>query len=197
RGERALAEERFSDAARDFQKALEAGSERADLAALVEKARDAAREREREEHFRAVLEHFGDDDRGALLAYLSCSDQLRSRLRERLERPVLDWLEEIGAVPSGAKALAAVQAVLALEQARAALDRGEAREALDAVSSHMRMLRGLGEARRCIEQAESQLAAGRRARARELLEAACAAYESARREDAKELLEAIDLGELA
>ncbi|MCP4654205.1 MAG: hypothetical protein GY856_02180 [bacterium] len=131
-----------------------------------------------------------------ILAYLSCSEELRSRLRERLERPVLDWLEEIGAVPSGAKALAAVQAVLALEGARAALDRGEAQEALDTVSSQMRMLRGLGEARRCIEQAESQLAAGRRARARELLEAACAAYEAARREDAKELLEAIDLGEL-
>ncbi len=197
-GEKALAEERFHQAAAAFQAALDAGSERADLPALIERTR--ARERRQREAARldAAVDHFASSDlKHALLHYLSLPEALRRQVRARVDRPALDWLEEAGAPKSGAKAQAAVSAVLALERATCELRAGRAGAALDELAAHQPALADVAEAGKRLRQARSQVAAGRRARAREVLESAQTAWEETRIERAQELLDELELEALA
>ena len=197
-GERALAEERFHQAAAELQAALDAGSERTDLPALIERAR--ARERQQRETARldAAVDHFASSDlKHALMHYLSLAEALRRQVRARVDRPILDWLEETAAPKARAKAQAAVSAVLALERAVGKLRAGRPGAALDELAAHQPALGGVAEARRCLRQARSQVANRRRAHARETLETAGAAWKEERIERVQELLDGLELEALA
>ncbi len=195
--EKALETERFDDAARCFQAARDAGSDRPDLPALIDEARSSARQRQEQDQVDTVVAGFSAvDPRGALLGYLSLPERLRARVRERSEAPALVWLDRLEAPASGVKAQAAVTAVLALEQAIAELRRGEAQTALDVLGPHREVLRGVEEARACLEEAGSRVEAERRQRAREALAAAQDAWDESRAGRAKGLLDDIALDAL-
>ncbi len=202
-GEKSLTEERFHQAAAQLQAALDAGSERPDLPALIERAREGERRQQEAARLDAAVGQFSSGDlKHALLHYLSLPGALRRQVRARVERPVLDWLEETGAPKSGGRALASASAVLALERAVGELRGGRPQAALDELSAHRHVLADVAEARKCLRQARSQVAAQRRAQARKILAAAQKAYEATRIERAKELLEdleieALDAGEQA
>ncbi len=195
-GEKAFAKDRFLEAAAKFQAALDAGSERTDLPALIEKARAGERRRREAERVDAAVDRFSSAElKPALLGYLALPEALRERVREL--RPgssagLLTWLEELGAPRSGAKAQAAAAAVLALERAIGELRHGRAQAALDELAAHDHVLVHVAEARDCLEEARSRVAAARRAQARETLGAARAAFEAARIERAGEQLKGLD-----
>ena len=90
-----------------------------------------------------------------------------------------------------------VSAVLALERATCDLRAGRAQAALDELSAHRETLADVEDARKCLQEAQSQVAAEREARAREILEGARKAYEKNRIGRAKELLSSIDPEDLA
>lgn len=196
--ERALGQERFHDAARHFRQAIDAGCEREDLPALAAKAERTAREREEQELFESVVDRFAGpaDAAEALAAYLSLPKDLRPRVRERVGHRALGWLEEMGAPASGSKAHAAVAAALALERADECLSRGRPQDAVDLLSTHLRFLSHVGDARRCLEAAESKLSEGRRENARRALGKARAAAEAGELDVAREHFSDVDLGEL-
>ncbi len=202
RGEEALEGERFHDAAAQFLAALDAGSLRSDLPALIERARVAERRQQETALLAAAVDRFSSSDlKPALLGYLALPEALRERLRDQVDRPILSWLDEVAVHDgrqrySGTKAQATVSAVLALERSLGELRAGRARAALDELSKHSQTLSDVGEARRCLREARSRVAAERRARACKVLEAAREAYREARIEDAKELLESFDTGDL-
>ncbi|MCP3962846.1 MAG: hypothetical protein GY719_33830 [bacterium] len=195
-GEQALAEGRFHEAAQRFQAALDEGSDRSDLPALIERSRRRERREREAARVASAVDRFAADDlRGALLGYLSLPETLRARVAGRVDHRALARLEQLGAPRGGAKAQAAVAAVLALEQAVDELRGGRARDALDALSPHRDTLAGVEEARECLGQARARVAAERRGRAHEALAAAReAATRSPKR--AKTLLEDIDLDDL-
>jgi hypothetical protein len=197
--QRALGQERFHDAARHFREAIEAGCEREDLPALAERAETTAREREEQELFERVVGRFegSADAAEALSAYLSLPKDLRPRVRGSVAHPALGWLDEMGAPASGSRANAAVAAALALEQAGESLSRGYPRDAVDLVSTHMRLLRHVEDARRCLEAAESRLSVERREDARRALGRAREAAEAGELEVARQHLSDVDVGELA
>lgn len=197
--ERDLGQKRFHDAARHFREAIEAGCEREDLPALAERAETTAREHEEQELFESVVGRFegSADTAEALSAYLSLPKDLRPRVRGRVAHPALGWLDEMGAPASGSKAHAAVAAAQALEQAGESLSRGRPRDAVDLVSTHMRLLRHVEDARRCLEAAESKLSVERREDARRDLGRAREAAEAGELEVARQHLSDVDVGELA
>ncbi len=201
-GEQALAEDRFHQAATELQAALDAGSERPDLPALIERARVGQRRQQETSRVDAAAGRFSTGDlKHALLGYLALPGALRKRVKESVDQPALGWLEEIVArdrhARSGARAQAAVSAVLALELALDELDSGRPQAALDRLSPHGDVVRDVADARKCLREAQSRIATERRARASETLQAARAAFEEARLERARELLEPVDLEDLA
>ncbi len=196
--ERAWETERFRDAAHHYQAAREAGSERQDLPALVERARERERQRRQEAEVAAVVERFaGGDERGGLLAYLALAESLRRPVRQRAGRPALAWLEEIDPPSSGARAGKAVAAVLVLDGALASLRQGDAGAALEELEPHAETLHGVGEARSCLREARSRVARERRERGRQALEVAREALQAGRLEKTREILEGLDAGELS
>ncbi len=198
--ERARSAERFAEAARHFQAALEAGSERPGLADLVAELEDrVAEERERRE-IDGVLRRFdaeGDKQRhAALLAYLTLAGEPRGRIREQLAQPALGWLEEMEAPRSGARAQAAVVAVLSLERASAALERGAAPLAAREIRPHRAALRRVTDAAGVWRRARRRMAEERRRHALEQIEAAESALEEGRITGARQVLERVPRGDL-
>ncbi len=206
RGRRALDEERFEQAARHFRRARDAGSDRPDLPDLLAQAERRGRQRREAALLSSVLERFEAGERSAaLLAYLALSRPLRARLRHRLDDPGLEWLDILsssllgkttGAPSSGPRAQAAVTAILALEQAVAALAGGDATTALDQLAPHLKTLKGLSQARIVHDQAATALATERRELALAALDAACRALDEARLDDATRRLADVEVGVL-
>lgn len=197
RGRRAMAEERFEQAARYFRQARDDGSDQPDLPDLLERAERRGRRRREAALLASALERFDDGERAdALAAYLALPAKLRPRLRRRLADPAPAWLDALGAPSSGPKAQAAVAAVLALEQASVSLAGGEAAAALERLAPHLKTLKGLGEARAVHEEASAAVAAERRKLARATLDAARQALDAARFDDAARRLAEIEPGAL-
>ncbi len=196
-GERAAAEERYRDAVHHFQAALDAGSERADLQERIERAKILERRRHEEERLAGVVDRFAaGESRCALLAYLGLPEPLRQRVRQRVDQPLIGWLEEIGPPPSGGRTKAAVAAVLALNRAAGCLDRGKAREALEELTPHREALKAFAAGRQGLREARSRVARIERNRARRGLEQAEKAFGEAGARRAAELLGRFDLGRL-
>ncbi len=245
-GEQARRAERYDDAARHFQAALDAGSERpdlpalaadlparaadlparaadlparaadlparaADLPALIAELTELAREERERSAVDDVLGRLAaagmsrsppsgvtaaDRRRDALLAYLSLAEELRSRVRSEADLPALGWLDEITPPRAGAKAQAAVTAVLTLEHAVAALERGEAEEAAGLIEPHRALLGRVARARSLGLEARRQIAADRRRRAEGTLAAAVEAFDQGRPGDARRHLAAVSRGDL-
>ena len=195
--EQALGEERFEAAARYLRQAIEAGSDRADLAARLAETERRGREREEAERVAAVVEQLdGGEGEDSLLAYLALPEPLREKVRRQRQLPALAWLEEAAAATSGSRAQAAAAAVLALGRCVVALESGDAAAAADQLAPHLKALRGVAEASRVWEQAGGVLARARRQRARATLEDARQALAAARLEEAATRLEEIEAGEL-
>ncbi|MEE8523238.1 MAG: hypothetical protein V3T72_04845 [Thermoanaerobaculia bacterium] len=168
-GDRAFEEERFDDAVRHLQAALDLGGERAGLAERIAEARDRERRRRKEARVGAVIGELekegaggGRASREGLIGYLALSADLRHRVRRQVERPALSWLDELGEPASGAKAHAEAAAVLALERAMAKLEAGDARATVDELRPHRAVLDRLGAAREVGDAARERLDAARR-----------------------------------
>ncbi len=200
--DRARVEDRLEDAVEHYQAALDAGAERPGLASVVaELAERGRRRRERaavDGAARRLAESPAAEEarRDALLAYLALAEELKARVRERLEQPALGWLEEIGAADAGSRARAAA-AVAALEHAIAALEDGRPQDAIDLLEPHRGILRKVARARSLWRQARRRTLEERRRRAAGELDAAQAALEAGRPEAARRHLDAVALGDLA
>ncbi len=208
--ESARGQDRFDDAARHFQAALDAGCERPDLPALVAELSELAREEHQRSAVEGVLRRFAEAEaasrrdakrrdakqRDALLAYLSLAEDLRSRVRGDADRPVLGWLEEIQPPRHGSRVQAAMTAVLALERAGTALERGDAEDAAGLIEPHRAILGRVAHARGLGREASRQIAERRRRRALEALALALEAFDQGRPEDARHHLAAVPRGDL-
>ncbi len=205
RGDRARREERLDDALEHFRAALDAGAERPGLPDLVAELAERARERQERAAVDDAVRRLSEsvDEAAAekrrpeaLRAYLSLAEDLKARVRERVEQPALGWLDELDAPESGARARAAA-AVAALEQARAALDGNRAQDALDLLQPHRGILRQLAVARSLWRDASRWALEERQRQQRAKLDAARAALEEGRPEDSRRLLGAVVRGDLA
>ncbi len=206
-GEQARAEGRYDDAARHFQAALDAGCEQADLPALAAEMADLDRQQREHSAVDDVLQRFNaaggarrdDARREAFLAYLSLAGDLRARARDGAggaDGRVLDWLDEIEAPRSGARAQAAATAALALERAGAALEGGRPEDAIGLVEPHRVILGRVARARDLGREARRQIAEQCRQRALESLAAAEDALGEGRRDDARRHLAITSRGDL-
>ncbi len=198
RGESALAEERFGEAARHFQAALDAGCEHEGLPERIARTLERARQSADDERVAAIVERLASAaDSAAYLAYLNLSAELRRRARQETGDTRLVLLEQ--AMPesfSGAKAQALVAAVLAFERARAALRRDEPGTALDELAPHQHALRGLDEARQLEDEARVRLAAAKRKAAGATLRTAWDAFSAGDPEAARRTLDTLALTDL-
>ncbi len=204
--EEALAEERLESAARYYQAALDVGCERPDLPALITEIEDRERrrrERQRVEAVRrqlaAVVPVAGGPGaaaaRRALLDYLALPGHLRQSAGDAgAAADVVAWLEALAAPASGARAHAAVAAVLALRHGLHRLDDDPA-EALKTLRPHREILESLDDGRRALEQSRTRLYARRRDQARAHLERARQAVDDDSPQ-ARGLLGKLDLGSL-
>ncbi len=188
--EGALAEERFHDATIQFQAALDAGSKRADLPEMIEHTRELERQRQRQGRVDAVIEKFEQGaTKAALLAYLALPRNLRDRVRQRVERPEIDWLEEIGPTSSKTRAKEAVAAVLEFKNMRQRRRSVDDPAILDALEPHQELLNGVAAARSWLRDIHSRLAEARRAKAEQMLDEARGAYQATDLERAEQLLD--------
>ncbi len=192
RGDQAFADHRYPEAARHWQQALEAGSERPDLARLVEEAEACERERQASERVASVSAGLQDAvDRDALMSFLALPEALRQRVREQHSEPVLTWLETMGAPASGVRAQTMVQAALALERAQTAFQQGELRRAIDEISPYLKELQGVTEAQQLNEQAHRKLTLAQQEQVRSGLATVRKALAEGRLEEAGFELEAV------
>jgi hypothetical protein len=173
-------------AARDFAvaigllreaRALDPASEstRAEIATRLEQAEAAARDQLARTRVSEVLALFAQDrlEQG-LLAYLGLDAAQRTEVRRTHGAAMLAWLEEMGAPPAGARAQAAVQAVLALARACAALARDDGHTAEVELAAHEKMLRQVPMSRAVQKDAADAIARSERARAGDALTRATA-----------------------
>jgi tetratricopeptide (TPR) repeat protein len=200
-GDRAFEEGRFDAAARHLQAALDLGSERPGLAERVAEARERDRRGQEEARVEAVAGQLvvvgGPASREGLIGYLGLSPSLRRRVRERVERPALDWIDALGEPASGAKAHAEVAAIQALERAEEKLGAGDARGVLAELRPHRAVLDRLDAARAVAGAAQERLDAGRRQQAVAHLASAEETFAEARHPQARRLLAKVELGVLA
>lgn len=201
-GMRARSQGRFAEAAEHLQAALDAGCDQGDLPDLIaETAHRAREEREREQVARttALLEEGRDGHgrRAALASYLALAPSLRSRVRDWAGQEILGWLEDVGAPRSGSRVHPAVDAVLALESARSALEGGDAQAALARIEPYRAILRSVKVARSLWQTAGRRLARRARSRARERLEEAAAALREGQATRSRRLLDEVSRGDLS
>ncbi|HWN70778.1 MAG TPA: hypothetical protein VNM90_24220 [Haliangium sp.] len=150
-------------------------STRAGIAARLEQAEAAARDQLAQSQVFEVAALFaGERLEEGLLAYLGLDQAQRAEVRRTHGAALLGWLEEMGAPPAGARAHAAVQAVLALARACAALARGDGHAAEAEIAAHEKMLRQVSTWRAVQKDAADAVARSERERAQDALARAAA-----------------------
>jgi hypothetical protein len=157
----------------------------------IEAAERARREAERVEHVCRLLSVA--EPRDGLLAYLDLDEPARARVRDRCPREELSSLDLVatGRATAGAK----VEAVLALQRARALAER-EPEAVLALLAPHEGVLERVPEARRVVRDVGARLRAERIERARAEVLAARAELAAFAATEALARLRAADLRDL-
>jgi hypothetical protein len=173
-------------AARDFAvavgllreaRSLDVASEetRAGIAAQLEQAEAAARDQIAQARVSEVAALFAQERlEEGLLAYLGLDGAQRAEVRRTHGTTMLAWLEDMGPPPAGARAQAAVQAVLALARACAALARDDGHEAEAEIAAHEKMLQKVPTWRAVQKEVAESITRSERARAQGALARAAA-----------------------
>jgi hypothetical protein len=146
---------------------------------------------------RVVTGLTGEERRGGLESYLELEPALRGRVREAVDSEMCGWLDQIEPPPVGARARAAVEAVIALARALELLSAGRAGEVIAALAPHMHSLGGVDDAAGALAEARARVAEEARARAGSALEEAQQAAEAGDHEAALRLVGAIDAAHLS
>jgi hypothetical protein len=197
-------------AARDFAlaagllreaRALDVTSEerRASIAARLEQVAAAAREQAAHAQVSEVVALFAQERlEEGLFAYLGLDGAQRAEVRHTHSTAMLAWLEDMGAPPAGARAKAAVQAVLALARACAALAQDDGHMAEAEIAAHEKMLQKVPAWRAVQKEAAEAITRSERARAQEGIARAAALLDTGGDSaQARALADAIDPCRLA
>ena len=156
--EQATEREEFTTAAAALRQALELGGDRPKIEQLLQHCEQQAQQQTQRAQVQRVLGALeGDDHAAALLAYLDLEPRLRRRIRDQQPRTQLGWLEQMSAPRAGARARAAVEAVLALQQAGEAMDAGDPARARALLAPHGKALEAVEQAARLQQRADQQL----------------------------------------
>jgi tetratricopeptide (TPR) repeat protein len=139
---------------------------------LLARAESEGRERKGAAAVSATLHLLAAADRSdGLVAYVALPPEARARVREAAPAPELSRLDETGVTGAGARARAAVAAVLALSRAER-LASSDPDAALDLIQQHARLLDGVRAARAAVQRADAARRARRRDEARRRFEKA-------------------------
>jgi hypothetical protein len=148
---------------------------RAEIAARLAQAEAAARDQAAQARVFEVVTLFAQDrPEQGLLTYLGLDEAQRAEVRRTHGAAMLGWLEDMGAPPSGSRAQAAVQAVLALARACAALARDDGHAAATEIAAHEKMLRQVPATRAVQKDVGQAIERSERARAQDALVRAAA-----------------------
>jgi len=190
--EAARGREEYATAVTLLRKALELGADREQEQRLA-RWEGVAQEQEQRAQTQRVLRALGGDDRpAALMAFLDLAPELRLEVRRQEALPALGWLQEMDAPRAGARARAAVDAVLALEQASAAMDAADPARAKASLAPHGKALEGVDRARRVLRRCDELQRQASQARARQALQQAHEALSTSDLPAAKTALEGIE-----
>jgi len=167
-----------------IRKAQAAGARGGRVEELATAAAEVVRRQTRERQTGVVLERLASgDEAGAWRTWARLPADLREQVAQRVQRPELGWLEELGAPAlEGRARRESVEAVVALAAAHEHAAGGRTEEALWALRQHDGTLEALGVAVALRGQLERTLAESRRGAAERQLRQAEQAYECGDRE---------------
>ena len=190
---RALLAGDLAGARRSLERAASLGGSDEDLLRRLDQAEEEARGRADADRVAAVLGGLrGPTRREAMLAYLSLPPPLRRRVREGEELALLESLDQLAPPHSAVRPEAAVDAVLAFEDAERLLAAGDPQAALARLAGHEKELRHLHQVRELTSRAEREAAQARGSHAAALLAAAEEAAGRSAPEEATRLLAACE-----
>jgi hypothetical protein len=190
RGDIAVARARLSQAISSAS-----GAAREAIEALASAIESEERARHEAEQLDRTIGRLGAGDaREGLALYAALPDALRTRVRERVPRQELGWIEQMASVRAEDRAKA--DAAVALSTARASLER-DPKAALAQIAPHEAILDRVPEARRIKREAEAALRAERLEAAREALAAARADMAAGAVNEARSRLLGVVLRELS
>ncbi|MAE71678.1 MAG: hypothetical protein CME06_14570 [Gemmatimonadetes bacterium] len=193
RADRVLEQGDARGAAALLRRALELGA-KADVRWRLAELERETRAAEEEQTVTRVRELLGGGDHAAaLLKYLSLDEKSRSALRSETGVEHLGWLEESRPLESGRKAGAAVEAVLALRDAKATAAFGEYETVSSMLAPHRRQLRHLRIAGSLLAEAADHALREDRAQALRRIEKASDAFRLGRIEEARACLDDTNL----
>ena len=178
--ERLLAQARSALSSGDPARAMElcrqargVGAEVQDLVDQIRAAEAAQRRARDDAEVAAVCARLAEPDlRPGLAAFLALEPELRSRVRARIDLPVLDWLEQAAGRHKAARQGALSDAVLAIAAAAEAAARGDDDRVLALLDPHEALLGGVSRASELHGEAQRRISARRRAAATSALEQA-------------------------